>query len=279
MTIFSKEMNSKVILTMPHNGTKIPKNLKHNLNFTLNEAKEMRNVVDSLVPEITGFHKHKYSKVWTDLPRILVDVNRLPNQVDKYSIKNGGEKMFPHGLIWRTNMPIGENFVDVLKKPYSKIEFEKIMKLNYYPYINKVKQIMESSKKKFGEAIQIDLHSMPSKKLFFSKKTKYHRAYYISKNNSEIEEDFIVLFKNKSLCRKDIANFFIELFEDKDFCVKVGTVSKVKTTNHLFGDVKNGFNSLSIECVENKKLCKKSIQRQTQKLFKEYFQNLNSEKT
>ncbi len=104
----------------------------------------------------------------TDMPRLIFDVNRDPDQhVDGYGVE--GAQMattHPHGSIWRctASRDLGDHsdVVDALRRPYTEQEFQRLREMAFEPWINSYRAAMDAAFLQHGFAIAAEVHTFPS---------------------------------------------------------------------------------------------------------------------
>jgi N-formylglutamate amidohydrolase len=90
--------------------------------------------------------------------RYVCDLNRAETDVDGLAVVGATARSAPHGLIWRAttdNQPS-------LSAPLSREELERRLDLVYRPYHQTVGTLLEAKRRKFGFAVILCAHSMPS---------------------------------------------------------------------------------------------------------------------
>jgi N-formylglutamate deformylase len=92
--------------------------------------------------------------------RYVLDVNRAPDDVDREVCPDIPQpaKPSPRGLCWR----LTTDGAPVLKRPLSRAELESRIARIHQPYHEALAALLEERRKKFGYAILLDVHSMPS---------------------------------------------------------------------------------------------------------------------
>ncbi len=164
--VYSEQKEYPLLLSMPHSGTEIPLKLHPRIMLALDQAyvlEAIQKACDSCVPTATGFHQYdQTSKVWTTLPRLVIDVNRGKEDVDGYSLEGAlGSK--PHGLVWRSSIEErAEDIKLLLKRPYTRQELDQLTAIAYDPYIHFLEQEFPRLQKQYGRAVLLELHSMPA---------------------------------------------------------------------------------------------------------------------
>jgi N-formylglutamate deformylase len=90
--------------------------------------------------------------------RYVCDLNRAENDVDGLAVQGGPSRAAPHGLIWRATT---ENQSSLLS-PLTPRELSRRLELVYRPYHRALSSLLEQKRAKFGFAILLCAHSMPS---------------------------------------------------------------------------------------------------------------------
>ncbi len=90
--------------------------------------------------------------------RYMCDLNRAENDVDAQAVDGGRARSAPHGVIWRAtteNRP-------ALVAPLSRHEYERRLELVYRPYHTALARVLSERVQRFGYAVLLCAHSMPS---------------------------------------------------------------------------------------------------------------------
>jgi N-formylglutamate deformylase len=90
--------------------------------------------------------------------RYVCDLNRAETDIDGLAVQGGSARSAPHGLIWRATT---ENQPS-LQAPLTPRELERRLELVYRPYHRTLSSLLEEKRAKFGFAIVLCAHSMPS---------------------------------------------------------------------------------------------------------------------
>jgi N-formylglutamate amidohydrolase len=90
--------------------------------------------------------------------RYVCDLNRAENDVDGLAVQGAPTRSAPHGLIWRSTT---DNH-SALQAPLTNLELERRLELVYRPYHRTLATLVEQKRRKFGHAIVLCAHSMPS---------------------------------------------------------------------------------------------------------------------
>jgi N-formylglutamate amidohydrolase len=90
--------------------------------------------------------------------RYVCDLNRGESDIDGLAVQGAPSRAAPHGLIWRAtteNQP-------ALHAPVSRRELERRLDLVYRPYHRALAALIEAKRRRFGHAVVLCAHSMPS---------------------------------------------------------------------------------------------------------------------
>lgn len=90
--------------------------------------------------------------------RYVCDLNRAPNELDEQTSPVGTARNAPHGLIWRRTTE-GR---PALARPLPQEEVARRLALIYEPYHATLRALLEEKRRKFGFAVLLCGHSMPT---------------------------------------------------------------------------------------------------------------------
>lgn len=147
-------------VTIPHSGEKIPELAPWLLNHS--EVVLMRDVdrfVDQLYRPVLENLNISYIK--TEWHRYAVDLNRLPEDIDKSTVLGAKlDKGHERGFHWSVTT-YNEK---LLESPMARDVHEKLKQLIYDPFHKAVEDCYVNSRKNLGiqTVYHLDLHSMPS---------------------------------------------------------------------------------------------------------------------
>ncbi len=162
----TKDINSPLILSVPHAGTVIPEEFLANTVCTVDE---LRSNEDSFVQDLVkGAAESGNAMLVMNIARAFVDVNRDKIEIDPGMFYNHPQKDSPMGTR-RCRVGLGaihritaqnKNIYDGLLD-YNEVLLR--LKNVYDPYHKRLQQLIDKTLKKFGFAFVLDCHSMPSK--------------------------------------------------------------------------------------------------------------------
>ena len=98
------------------------------------------------------------SFIAANVSRYVVDLNRGPTEFDGLAVERGSPQNLPRGLVWR----ISTEGDPILAKRLTTAELERRMETVYRPYHAALTSLLERKKQRFGFAILLCGHSMPS---------------------------------------------------------------------------------------------------------------------
>ena len=157
--------NSPLLVMTPHSGRDYNKRFLKYIKLKLNE---IRNTEDFYVDQLFLPNINEFSYLNAKFPRVIVDVNRSPLEIDATMWENNNLKTLFNSKSSKVINGIGVFAKYNLYGKYlysSKIPFNeaKWRLLNYYfPYHKKIKEILHTNKNKYEEVIALDCHSMSS---------------------------------------------------------------------------------------------------------------------
>ncbi len=91
--------------------------------------------------------------------RYVCDLNRAENDVDALAVEGGKLANAPHGLVWRTTT----DATPALDGPLPRAELERRLEHIYRPYHATLTALLERKRQRFGFAVLLCGHSMPSR--------------------------------------------------------------------------------------------------------------------
>lgn len=150
---------SPVVVEVPHAGLSIEPQVMANL------IAPARCIVRDADLYVDG--------LWQDAPsegasmivarasRYVLDLNRSDADYDGSAVEGGGRMPWPRGLVWRLTTD-GD---PMLAQRLTREELERRMRSLYRPYHAALAQLLSRKKQKFGIAILICAHSMPTEGL------------------------------------------------------------------------------------------------------------------
>ena len=149
---FSFSINSSPVLAMsPHSGSNYSKHFMQQTCLSLHELRESE---DCHVNEILDSKSKKYSTLTANFPRVFVDVNRSPLDIDpdmwkKNNLKNiffkdNSKVLAGIGIFHKVSL----NGNRIYSQRLSIIEAKYRLFNYYFPYHKKIKEIVKKTKTK-----------------------------------------------------------------------------------------------------------------------------------
>lgn len=258
-----EEADSPLVLTLPHSGRRIPKELWYKHHFALGKEHAMKTYyggIDYCVPHVTRFFESTNgTKIWTTLPRVILDVNRGLQDIDCFSVEGEEGEPKPHGLIWRSSVEYHpQSIKSILTRPYTREELDSLVEEAYTPFVNAVHTSMRKAREKYGFSILLDLHSLPPNKWNHVKSGKNKNAYLGGKlaEIGPMEEgkmpELILMNGSGKSCSPEISDWVMKMFSYHGFYIQNvnGVAAKAyECSRNRYPDPKNGLHSLAIEIV------------------------------
>ena len=165
-TAFEANINKSPLLIMtPHSGRNYDENFLKYISLDINE---LRSTEDFFIDQLFSPALKNYSFLNATFPRIFVDANRSPLEIDSTMWeKNNLETLFDNnskkvlngiGVFAKYNL-FGK-YLYTSKLPFSEAKWRL---LNFYfPYHKKIKEIIEKTKINYENMLALDCHSMSS---------------------------------------------------------------------------------------------------------------------
>lgn len=151
---------SPVVVNVPHAGEEFPPEIADSL--TLDPRLLLRDVDLAVHRLCARAPALGAALLWTRVSRFVVDLNRHPGDCHHSAQRPGCERPSisygSRGLFW-TETTRGET---VLVDKLTPAQVEARMAY-YWPYHQKLNQLLEKRRQRFGVAMLIDAHSMPSR--------------------------------------------------------------------------------------------------------------------
>jgi N-formylglutamate amidohydrolase len=146
-----------VIVEVPHAGLHVPPDCLASL---VAPASAIARDADLYVDELYGDAPAEGATlVVSHVSRYFLDLNRAETDVDCESVEGGpSNARVSRGVVWR----LTSDGAPVLAKPLSRAELEARLERLYRPYHRAVRAAIDRKRERFGYAILLAAHSMPS---------------------------------------------------------------------------------------------------------------------
>jgi N-formylglutamate amidohydrolase len=157
LTVHAPEgAETPVVVEIPHAGLDVP---AHFLPDLLASARAIGRDADLYVDELyRAAHREGASVLIAQTSRYVVDLNRAEDDIDAHSVAGGPDVHAPRGVVWR-NTGEGDR---ALAAPLRREAFEERLREIYRPYHARLAGLIEGKKERFGCAVVLAAHSMPS---------------------------------------------------------------------------------------------------------------------
>ena len=245
--IESKLQNKNpLIFSFPHSGYVYNKSFLKSTTLDINELRKSEDLyVDEMFLESLNLG---YSYLKAMFPRVFIDVNRHPLELDpsmfsfvikKNNFTDKSKINYGIGLISKYSVYGNKIYYDLL----SKSDLRNRLLQYYFPYHNTLKYIIKTLQKTHKSLLILDCHSMPSN----------------SVKNKDID---IVLGNNMGISISqslflNIKNIFIE----HGFNIKVNKPYSGGFITKYYGNPKNGINVVQIEINRSKYIDEYSLEK------------------
>ena len=150
------ELETPVVVEVPHAGVYVdPASLATMVAPARSIGRDADLFVDELFADAASVGA---SFIAANVSRYVVDLNRGPTEFDGLAVERGSPQNLPRGLVWR----ISTEGDPILAKRLTTAELERRMETVYRPYHAALTSLLERKKQRFGFAILLCGHSMPS---------------------------------------------------------------------------------------------------------------------
>ena len=252
--------NSPLIVMTPHSGRNYSNRF---LKYIALDLKDLRNTEDYFIDQLFFPCSNNFSYLNATFPRIFVDANRSPLEIDKSMWGNNNlDKLFDTssikvlngiGVFAKYNL-FGE-YIYSSKVPFSEAKWRL---LNFYfPYHRKIKEIIKKTKKKYEKIIALDCHSMSSELV-------------------SSETDIVISNVNNKSSSPDILNLVKKCFKNYSYNTKINNPFKGGFITSYYGKPKNNIHFLQIEVNKSLYMDEKnlSLKKSNFSKLKDCFENL-----
>ena len=151
-----KHGESPVLVEVPHAGLWLD---AESLAYAAAPARSVARDADLYVDELVEDAPNEGATlIFARTSRYVIDLNRSESDVDQDSVEGGGRAPWPRGLIWRLTTD-GD---PALIRRLPRAELERRLEGVYRPYHRAVTNALERKRARFGFAVLLCAHSMPS---------------------------------------------------------------------------------------------------------------------
>ena len=190
----NKEFEKPLIISSPHSGTLLDKNLSAKRN---NDIYSFDSMQDMYVNEFSsGLDKCGFTVLQSNISRVVIDLNRNINEIDSKIIKN-----LPSDIEINLSDKVraGIGLITTKDASGNKIYDEKLdwMEVrdrinNYYlPWHNALKIAVKNLSTKFKRVLIIDMHSMPSETIYNNQLADFVIGNNFGKSSSDTAQKIL----------------------------------------------------------------------------------------
>lgn len=221
------------LISIPHSGEQVPEETPwlHGLAEPVLMC-DVDRFVDRLYAPVLS--ELKIPHVVTEWHRCVVDLNRLPDDVDASSVENHPNPAgkFWNGLIWvRTTRGHA-----LLPKPITRALHQTLVRKYFQPFHDQVLNIYADFRKKGAKRIyHLDAHSMPSKG------TASHR------DPGETRADIVVSDCEGTSCQAGFKDLVIKAYQDAGLKVAYNWPYKGGRVTQTYGKPDQGQDAIQVE--------------------------------
>ncbi len=220
-----------IILCCPHSGKIYPDEF---IAQTVLDKIDIRYSEDAFIDEIItkeNFDKDFYY-LKTNIPRVFVDVNRAPDEIDVNMFEDIEDKVnYPK----TDRIKAGFGVIPKMIKPGLNIYNKKLLfenekyRINKYhrAYHLKLKSFVDDALEKYGKCFILDFHSMPKAE--------------------NIAADIVLGDNNQKSCSPELVNFAQNFLINKGYNVWLNHPYAGGYTTYHYGNPQNNVNALQIE--------------------------------
>lgn len=146
-----------VVVEVPHAGLAID---AESLAWTVAPARSLAADADLYVDELARDTPAEGATLLVaHTSRYVVDLNRDETDCDSEAVDGAGAGPWPRGVVWRLTTE-GD---PILARRLSKVELERRLDGFYRPYHRALAELLAAKRARFGHAILVCAHSMPSR--------------------------------------------------------------------------------------------------------------------
>ncbi len=146
---------SSIVWHLPHDAMDIPAEVREQFVLSDSElAKELLRMTDHATARLFGLDVQNPTVVWAPVSRLVVDVERFPDDVDEPMAGRG------MGVIYQLT-----SNGRPLRRPISAQERQTLLNDWYWPHHRRLEAAVDRAIGRHGRCLLIDCHSFPSRPL------------------------------------------------------------------------------------------------------------------
>ena len=190
----NKEFEKPLIISSPHSGTLLEKNLLAKRN---NDIYSFDSMQDMYVNEFSSsLDKCGFTVLQSNISRVVIDLNRNINEIDSKIIKNLppdieivlSDKVRAGIGLFATKDASGNEIYD---EKLDWLEVKDRINNYYLPWHNSLKIAAKNLSTKFNRVLIIDMHSMPSETTYNNKLADFVIGNNFGKSSSNITQKIL----------------------------------------------------------------------------------------
>jgi N-formylglutamate amidohydrolase len=261
--------DSPFVFASPHSGRNYPLRL---FELSYLEPKVLRRSEDAYVDWLFScVPKLGATLIKANFPRVYIDLNRAPFELDQtmfnddipnYALTKTERVQDGYGCIPK----IVTSGLDIYKDKLSyKTEHDRFKNI-YSPYHDCLKAVLGKTHEKFGKAVLIDCHSMPSQgtnPLF-----RLNRLKLLKQSKNQSSPDIVLGDRFGTSCSSKITSALRTIFLNKGYSVLINDpYSGGYCTTH-YGKPNRGYHAIQIEINRRLYLNEKAVKLKESKTTK-----------
>jgi N-formylglutamate amidohydrolase len=166
--------------------------------------------------------------------RYVCDLNRSRSDVDAITVIGGAAPANPHGLIWRSTT---EGSPALLDPPLPYAELERRITRFYDPYHATLARLLERKRERFGFAVLLCAHSMPSR----------GRLHTFESSESSLRPDIVPGTRQKTTAAASLIDVTDELAKRHGLSLSHDTPYSGGHTTAHYGRPNSGIHAIQLE--------------------------------
>lgn len=223
-----------VLISVPHAGTRIPQDERQLYRAT---EDELLTDPDLYVDELyAGIHELGATLISSPWSRFVVDLNRFHDDLHPSAVRGTTERQGAgyfglRGVI----AALTTRGVTIYKQPLRRELFKQRLARYYWPYHEAIKLELTKLRTKFGRAVLLDAHSMPS------------RATTLHSDPGELRADIVPGDLDGTSCSSWLTDLTSGHWRAAGYTVKENTPYKGGAITRLYGKTGAGFDAIQLE--------------------------------
>ena len=265
----NQKSEQSIILTSPHSGRYYPPEFLKIINPRI---EEIRIYEDFKVDKLYDFAPSIGCKLLvSNIPRIIIDLNRNINEIDIDMFHNFNSKNFKITKKVKTGIGLFPRYIGLHNIYNSKLDwlaYKNLINTVHHAWHKKLKEEIHKVKESFSNVVLLDCHSMPSMDL----------------NGKKIDSmpDFVIGDLFQKSCRKDIIDFMKISLKKEGFSVAINKPYAGAYIIEKYGKPDKNINAIQIEIRKDLYCCEKTLTlnknfKEIKTILKRVISNLSKE--